>query len=39
MEIHVAAKTKGLIDVLETTEVPENGHIGIGTAFPKKVAG
>lgn len=36
MEIHIAAKTQRLIDVLETTEVSENGHVGIRTSAPKK---
>ncbi|KAK4824952.1 hypothetical protein QYF61_021640 [Mycteria americana] len=40
MKIHVAAKTKGLcVDVLETTEEPENGHVGIRVSPPKKVTG
>ncbi|KAK4820971.1 hypothetical protein QYF61_009437 [Mycteria americana] len=33
------SKDKRLMDVLETTEVPENGHIGIRAFPPKKVAG
>ena len=37
MEIHVADTR--VIDALETTEVPENGHIQIRDFPPKKVAG
>ena len=33
------SKDARVIDVLETVEVPENGHIGIGASPPKKVAG
>ncbi|GAB0175367.1 hypothetical protein GRJ2_000001900 [Grus japonensis] len=34
-----SSKDARVIDVLETTEVPENGHIGIRASPPKKVAG
>ncbi|GAB0182992.1 mitochondrial enolase superfamily member 1 [Grus japonensis] len=33
------SKDARVIDVLETMEVPENGHIGIRASLPKKVAG
>jgi len=33
------SKDTRFIDVLETTEVPENAHIGIRTSPPKKVVG
>lgn len=33
------SKDARIIDVLETTEVPENGHVGIRASPPKKVAG
>ncbi|KAM9628635.1 uncharacterized protein ACIBXB_017819 [Morphnus guianensis] len=34
-----SSKDARVIDVLETTEVPENGHVGIRASPPKKVAG
>ena len=39
MEIHVAAKTQGFLDVLETTEAPKNGHVGIRASSPRMVVG
>ncbi|KAK4828051.1 hypothetical protein QYF61_023089 [Mycteria americana] len=34
-----SSKDKRVMDVLETTEAPENGHVGIRASPPKKVAG
>ena len=32
-------KDTGVIDMIETTQVPENGHIGIRASPPRKVEG
>lgn len=34
-----SSKGTRIIDVLETVEVPENGHVGIRASSPKKVVG
>jgi len=33
------SKDARAINVLDSVEVPENGHVGIGASPPKKVAG
>lgn len=41
MEINVPRDSKGskVVVALETTEAPENGHIGIRVSPPKRVEG
>lgn len=39
MDIHVGARIQGVIDVLETSEAPENGHVIIRASSPKNRLG